>query len=182
MRPLHVCTLSFLCCLVVGCGSDSSARPDPAPDIVQPVLEFARRVRERMLRNEQSVPVLVLSCSVVGHSAAKNFYKLDMPAGVATCFGHSLSPSSKDHQGTLTVASRAPRFLWTAFCEQENELCPRENSTRLGPRREPGGRPERPQPCRRSSARGGGRRGGKYPSSSSGSRGSRSRASVDATG
>ena len=78
--------------------------------------------------------------------------------------------------------SRAPRFLWTAFCEQENELCPRENSTRLGPRREPGGRPERPQPCRRSSARGGGRRGGKYPSSSSGSRGSRSRASVDATG
>ena len=103
MRPLHVCTLSFLCCLVVGCGSDSSARPDPAPDIVQPVLEFARRVRERMLRNEQSVPVLVLSCSVVGHSAAKNFYKLDMPAGVATCFGHSLSPSSKDHQGTLTV-------------------------------------------------------------------------------
>ena len=79
-------------------------------------------------------------------------------------------------------SSRAPRFLWTACCEQENELCPRENSTRLGPRREPGGRPERPQPCRRSSARGGGRRGGKYPSSSSGSRGSRSRASVDATG
>ncbi len=34
--------------------------------------------------------------------------------------------------------SRASRFLWTAFCEQENELCPRENSTRLGPRREPG--------------------------------------------
>ena len=26
--------------------------------------------------------------------------------------------------------SRAPRFLWTAFCEKENELCPRENSTR----------------------------------------------------
>ena len=35
MRPLHVCALSFLCCLVVGCGSDSSARPDPAPDVVQ---------------------------------------------------------------------------------------------------------------------------------------------------
>ena len=67
--------------------------------------------------------------------------------------------------GYFHSCSRAPRFLWTAFCEQENELCPRENSTRLGPRREPGGRPERPQPCRRSSARGGGRRGGKYPSS-----------------
>ena len=39
--------------------------------------------------------------------------------------------------------SRAPRFLWTVFCEKENELCPKENSTRLGPRREPGGRPER---------------------------------------
>ena len=35
MRPLHVCALSSLCCLVVGCGSDSSARPDPAPDVVQ---------------------------------------------------------------------------------------------------------------------------------------------------
>ena len=52
------------------------------------------------------------------------------------------------------AASRAPRFLWTAFCEKENELCPRENSKRLGPRREPGGRPQRPQPRRRSSGTG----------------------------
>ena len=32
--------------------------------------------------------------------------------------------------GVGTLASRAPRFLWTVFCEKENELCPRENSTR----------------------------------------------------
>ena len=78
--------------------------------------------------------------------------------------------------------SRAPRFLWTVFCEKENELCPKENRTRLGPRREPGGRPERPQPRRRSSARGGGLRAGRCPWSSSSSRGNRSRASVAATG
>ena len=57
--------------------------------------------------------------------------------------------------------SRAPRFLWTVFCEKENELCPRENSTRLRPLRSPSGLPPRPQPRRRSSARGGGRRDGR---------------------
>ena len=72
--------------------------------------------------------------------------------------------------------SRAPRFLWTAFCEKENELCPRENSTRLRPRREPGGRPQRPQPRGRSSARGGGPRDEKSPWSSRSSRGNHSRA------
>ncbi len=76
------------------------------------------------------------------------------------------------------ACSRAPRFLWTAFCEKENELCPRENSTRLRPRREPGGRPQRPQPRGRSSARGGGPRDEKSPWSSRSSRGNHSRASV----
>ena len=78
----------------------------------------------------------------------------------------------------IDEASRAPRFLWTAFCEKENELCPRENSTRLRPRREPGGRPQRPQPRGRSSARGGGPRDEKSPWSSRSSRGNHSRASV----
>ena len=56
MRPwTYVCTLSSLCCLVVDCGSDSSARPDPAPDVVQPVVE-------------QPEP-LVLSCGEIGSSA-----------------------------------------------------------------------------------------------------------------
>ena len=69
-----------------------------------------------------------------------------------------------------SAVSRAPRFLWTAFCEKENALCPRENRARLGPRREPGGRRERPQPRTRSSAGGGGLRVGRCPWSSTSSR------------
>jgi group II intron reverse transcriptase/maturase len=54
--------------------------------------------------------------------------------------------------------SRAARNDWTALWSKENGVCPDRNQARLGPRREPGGRPERPQPRRRA-PRAGGRRG-----------------------
>ena len=96
---------------------------------------------------------------------------------------HFIEPGKPNQNAYIESfnGSRAPRFLWTAFCEKENELCPRENSTRLRPRREPGGRPERLQPRRRSSARGGGPRDGKSRWSSNSSRGSRSKVSAVAT-
>ncbi len=97
-----------------------------------------------------------------------------LPSDARTSFGGAVDIS----RNPAPTASRAPRFLWTAFCEKENELCPRENSTRLRPRREPGGRPQRPQPRGRSSARGGGPRDEKSPWSSRSSRGNHSRASV----
>ena len=51
-----------------------------------------------------------------------------------TCIGEWWVPTDPEQKwiGHLVGKghSRAPRFLWTAFCEKENELCPRENSAR----------------------------------------------------
>ena len=98
----HVWALSSLCWLVVGCGSDSSARPEPAPDVVQPVVE-------------QPEP-LVLSCGEVDSSAAQTFYKLDMPAGVATYFDF---PFSEDHQGMLTVDDDYYRLVFDGLTSDD---------------------------------------------------------------
>ena len=68
----------------------------------------------------------MLSCSEVGRSAAKNFYKLDMPAGVATYFAF---PFSEDRQGTLTVDDDYYRLVfdgptaddWVPLTEYAND-------------------------------------------------------------
>ena len=79
---------------------------------------------------------------------------------------------------TVTLAPAPHDFFGQPSARRRMSYVPRENSTRLRPRREPGGRPQRPQPRGRSSARGGGPRDEKSPWSSRSSRGNHSRASV----
>ena len=139
------------------------------------------RVLEFCLRLEEEMPELMgddsnSSPTAAVESAASQVFNQVFVFGDHT--GNIANASPAAEQSAQLVASRAPRFLWTAFCEKENELCPRENSTRLRPLRSPSGLPPRPQPRGRSSARGGGPRDEKSPWSSRSSRGNHSRASV----
>ena len=150
--------------------------------------EASAELRGEVLRVHGAVSIVVGQPrdAIPSLEEASMLIDVDSPdyisAQAALLVAYANSGAHDEANRLATLLSRAPRFLWTVFCEKENELCPKENRTRLGPRREPGGRPERPQPRRRSSARGGGLRAGRCPWSSSSSRGNRSRASVAATG
>jgi hypothetical protein len=131
-----------------------------APDLV--ILDEVQRFRDVLDEANNSehiaaelfakrVPVLILSATP---------YR-------ALTLGHEVAEGASSHHEDFFRTSRAARNDWTAHWSEENGVCPDRNQARLGPRREPAGRPERPQPRRRVAAGAGGRRVAKCPWSSS---------------